>query len=365
MKGSPRGGCQSKLPVAKDFVDPLTYVRVKSGTFHPLSEDEISRLEDYLARPCRANIECSSPTLEEQLLISLFRRIFVTSVVTTCEQDSIGYLVTPARQVSRSSFLIVHHILPWPGCVPTSGKSSAEVVRLSPTLFAFLPNDQATSLDRQIQRDVVGLVHYPLGNHTPRFFPIRYNPNTHRAEVALMNDITQILAAIEQGNPVAAEQLLPLVYDELRKLAAQRLANEPRGQTLQPTALVHEAYLRLVGGGELQQWDHRGHFFAAAATAMRRILIERARQKKRHIHGGGRRREELHPDLAVASVPDEELLALDAALCKLSRTRSVEGSPRGVALFRRNDRRSGRRNPGDLPQHLGSALDLRARLAAA
>src|SRR5438552_1820176 len=104
-----------------------------------------------------------------------------------------------------------------------------------------------------------------------------------------MSDVTRLLAAIEQGDPSAAEQLLPLVYDELRQLAAQRLAHEQPGQTLQPTALVHEAYLRLLGDGEAPRWDRRGHFFAAAATAMRRIVIERARQKRRLVHGGDRR----------------------------------------------------------------------------
>src|SRR5271157_2255925 len=109
-----------------------------------------------------------------------------------------------------------------------------------------------------------------------------------------MNDVTRILSAIEQGDPGAASQLLPLIYDELRKLAAQKLAREQPGQTLQATALVHEAYLRLVGNGAAQCWGGRGHFFAAAAMAMRRILIERARQKRRQIHGGGRQRRELH-----------------------------------------------------------------------
>src|ERR1700728_3910184 len=111
-----------------------------------------------------------------------------------------------------------------------------------------------------------------------------------------MNDVTRILSAIEQGDPGAASQLLPLIYDELRKLAAQKLACEQPGQTLQATALVHEAYARLVGNGEERGWSGRGHFFAAAATAMRRILIERARKKRRQIHGGGRLRRELHPD---------------------------------------------------------------------
>jgi RNA polymerase sigma factor (TIGR02999 family) len=139
-----------------------------------------------------------------------------------------------------------------------------------------------------------------------------------------MSEVTRILSAIEQGDPAAAEQLLPLVYDELRKLAAQKLADEQPGQTLQATALVHEAYLRLVAapgresGENEKNWDHRGHFFAAAAMAMRRILIERARHKQRLIHGGGRRREELHPDLVAAPEPDEELLSLDTALVKLA-----------------------------------------------
>src|SRR5476651_1241352 len=101
-----------------------------------------------------------------------------------------------------------------------------------------------------------------------------------------MSEVTQILNAIEQGDPHAAEQLLPLVYDELRKLAAQKLAQEKPGQTLQATALVHEAYLRLVGPAPNKQWDQRGHFFAAAAEAMRRILVEAARRKQSHKHGG-------------------------------------------------------------------------------
>src|SRR5215470_10694298 len=102
-----------------------------------------------------------------------------------------------------------------------------------------------------------------------------------------MKDVTRILSAVEQGDPRAAEQLLPLVYEELRKLAAQRLAQEAPGQTLQATALVHEAYLRLVDVEQAQHWDGRGHFFAAAAEAMRRILVENARHKRSHKHGGG------------------------------------------------------------------------------
>jgi RNA polymerase sigma factor (TIGR02999 family) len=135
-----------------------------------------------------------------------------------------------------------------------------------------------------------------------------------------MSDVTQILSQIEQGDPSAAEQLLTLVYSELRRLAAQKLAQEKPGQTLQATALVHEAYLRLFGQGDGEQpsWDSRGHFFAAAAEAMRRILIENARRKKRVKHGGDRQRVNLlDEDLAVQDSPDE-LLALDQALTNLA-----------------------------------------------
>lgn len=131
-----------------------------------------------------------------------------------------------------------------------------------------------------------------------------------------MSDVTQILANIEQGDPHAGEQLLPLVYDELRRLAAQKLAHEQPGQTLQATAVVHEAYLRLVGGATPLSYRDRRHFFAAAATAMRRILIDNARRKQAEKHGGGRRREVLE-DLAGPE-PDDDLLAVDEALQKLA-----------------------------------------------
>jgi RNA polymerase sigma factor (TIGR02999 family) len=135
-----------------------------------------------------------------------------------------------------------------------------------------------------------------------------------------MSEVTLILAAVERGDPHAAEQLLPLVYDELRKLAAQRLADEQPGQTLQPTALVHEAYLRLVGGGQPQDWNGRGHFFAAAAEAMRRILVDAARRKRGLRHGGGLARQDLDAiDLAAPEWP-EDLVALDDALTRLSQT---------------------------------------------
>jgi RNA polymerase sigma factor (TIGR02999 family) len=134
-----------------------------------------------------------------------------------------------------------------------------------------------------------------------------------------MSEVTRILNAIEQGDPAAAEQLLPLVYDELRRLAAQRLAQEKPGQTLQATALVHEAYLRLVGEDDQQAWDGRGHFFAAAAEAMRRILIENARRKAAVKHGGQARRVELDEALCVGEDVPDGLLALDEALADLER----------------------------------------------
>jgi RNA polymerase sigma factor (TIGR02999 family) len=135
-----------------------------------------------------------------------------------------------------------------------------------------------------------------------------------------MNDVTRILSAIEQGDARAAEQLLPLVYEELRKLAAQRLAQEKPGATLQATALVHEAYLRLVDVEQAQQWNSRGHFFAAAAEAMRRILVDRARHKASRKAGGGRARRDLDAvDIALPEIP-EDLIALDEALNKLAAT---------------------------------------------
>src|SRR5271163_4779297 len=129
-----------------------------------------------------------------------------------------------------------------------------------------------------------------------------------------MNEVTRILSAIEQGDPSAAAALLPLVYDELRKLAAQRLANEKPGQTLQATALVHEAYLRLVDVDQAQQWNSRGHFFAAAAEAMRRILVESARRKARVKRGGGGQRLALEHELPAPTAPVEDILAVDEAL---------------------------------------------------
>src|SRR5262245_21636780 len=146
--------------------------------------------------------------------------------------------------------------------------------------------------------------------------------------LGLMSEVTRILSAIEQGDPSAAEQLLPLVYDELRRLAAVKLADEKPGQTLQATALVHEAYLRLVAGGEASarrepHWDRRGHFFAAAAEAMRRILVNRAQEKRCLKRGGGWKRVELDALAVVDDASDEDLIAIDEALERLARESPV------------------------------------------
>jgi RNA polymerase sigma factor (TIGR02999 family) len=133
-----------------------------------------------------------------------------------------------------------------------------------------------------------------------------------------MKEVTCILSAIEQGDPHASGQLLPLVYDALRNLAAQRLAQEKPGQTLEATALVHEAYLRLVDTDKVQHWNSRGHFFAAAAEAMRRILVENARHKQRLKHGGGRARADLEQLHLAAPAVAEHLVALDDALSRLA-----------------------------------------------
>ena len=155
----------------------------------------------------------------------------------------------------------------------------------------------------------------------PAGIPSRYHHRRHLSHGGVhgMTDVTQILNAIEHGDAAAGQQLLPVVYDELRRLAAQRLRHEPPGMTLQATALVHEAYLRLVGNdAHTPQWENRGHFFAAAAEAMRRILVERARRQSRLKHGGDFERHDVN-DLPIAA-PEirEDLIALDAALTKLS-----------------------------------------------
>jgi RNA polymerase sigma factor (TIGR02999 family) len=133
-----------------------------------------------------------------------------------------------------------------------------------------------------------------------------------------VKDVTEILLQIQSGDPTAAEQLLPLLYDELRKLAEQKLVQEKPGQTLQATALVHEAYVRLVDADKVQQWNSRGHFFGAAAEAMRRILLEQARRKKRLRHGGDRRRIDLDSQLVMSEDTGHSLLAINDALERLA-----------------------------------------------
>ncbi|MEK7685002.1 MAG: ECF-type sigma factor [Verrucomicrobiota bacterium] len=158
-----------------------------------------------------------------------------------------------------------------------------------------------------------------------------------------MSDVTRILDRVQHGDPKAAEQLLPLVYDELRKLAAARMAALPPGQTLQATALVHEAWLRLAGPGH-HDWNGRGHFFAAAAEAMRRILVDRARHKAAHKRGGGLRRIDLdHVDVAM-DADDDLLLALDEALA-----RYAQRDPQGAELIKL-------RFFAGLPNHRAAAL---------
>jgi RNA polymerase sigma factor (TIGR02999 family) len=148
--------------------------------------------------------------------------------------------------------------------------------------------------------------------------PFPCDRSSRRVSSLDVSDVTHILAAIEQGDPHAAEQLLPLVYDELRKLAATRLVHEKPGQTLDATALVHEAYLRLVGKGEERHWGGRGHFFAAAAEAMRRILLNRARDRNRLKRGGDRQNFNLDQIEVALKTPDEALLALDEAMDALA-----------------------------------------------
>ncbi len=170
--------------------------------------------------------------------------------------------------------------------------------------------------------------------------------------VTEMSDVTRILSAIEQGDPGAARQLLPLVYDELRRLAAQKLAHERPGQTLQTTALVHESYLRLVDKGEEQSWNSRGHFFAAAAEAMRRILVENARRKKRLRHGGHRQRVSLDDVELAAEAPAEDLEALDEALEQLAADDQMAAAVVKLRYF-----------AGLTIQETASALDLSVRTA--
>src|SRR4051812_6125233 len=172
-----------------------------------------------------------------------------------------------------------------------------------------------------------------------------------RISLVGMPDVAQILSAVEAGDPRAAAELLPLVYEELRKLAAARLADESPGQTLQPTALVHEAYLRLVGDGRPRDWDGRGHFFAAAAEAMRRILINRARDRNRLKRRGGRGRDRVDLDALTdpATAPDSDLLEPDDALDRLAGVNPDAAELVKLKFF------------AGLPLHEAAALGLPAR----
>jgi RNA polymerase sigma factor (TIGR02999 family) len=150
------------------------------------------------------------------------------------------------------------------------------------------------------------------------WFDVPIGTLSKTAQRWVMSDVTAVLMAIDQGDAKAAEQLLPLVYDELRKLAALRIARETPGQTLQATALVHEAYLRLVDAEKVSRWNSRGHFFAAAAEAMRRILIDNARRKARPKHGGDRARIDLNEACSINETLADELIALSEALDRLA-----------------------------------------------
>ena len=179
-----------------------------------------------------------------------------------------------------------------------------------------------------------------------------------------MSDVTQVLSQIESGDPSAAEKLLPLVYEELRKLAAARLAQESPGQTLQATALVHEAYLRLVGSDEGERsWNSRGHFFGAAAEAMRRILLNRARDKGRLKRGGQRHRLDLEQVELAVDAPHEDLLALDESIERLAAESCRMRQGGKAAILRRSlDRRDGG-SLGNFPQHREAPLGLRTSVA--
>jgi RNA polymerase sigma factor (TIGR02999 family) len=171
--------------------------------------------------------------------------------------------------------------------------------------------------------------------------------------LAAMNEVTRILSSFEQGDAHAAERLLPLVYEELRKLAAEKLAQESPGQTLQATALVHEAYLRLVGSDQDQSWENRGHFFAAAAEAMRRILIDRARDRKRLKRGGGRRRQDLYLESILDDdAPADDMIDLDGAIARLAAVDAQAAALVKLRLF-----------AGLTVEHAASALGISRRTA--
>ena len=177
-------------------------------------------------------------------------------------------------------------------------------------------------------------------------------------------DVTRILSEIEHGDGHAAEQLLPLVYEELRKLAAAKMAQERPGQTLQATALVHDAYIRLVDVKKAQHWNSRGHFFQAAADAMRRILVENARRKTRKRHGGEHRKVDLDRIDLACEMPSEDLLALDEALAKLAAADPVTAKVVQLRFFAGLSNEDAARMPGIISPNCQSLLALRAGMAA-
>ena len=178
-----------------------------------------------------------------------------------------------------------------------------------------------------------------------------------------MSDVTRILGQIEDGDGQAAEKLLPLVYDELRKLAAQKMAREVPGQTLQATALVHEAYLRLVDVEKAQHWSSRGHFFGAAAEAMRRILVDNARRKQRPKHGGARQRVELGGACSPHCAPADDLLALDEALARLASQEPTKAGLVKLRYFAGLSLDEAAEALGDLARNCQTLLDLRPSVA--
>ena len=178
-----------------------------------------------------------------------------------------------------------------------------------------------------------------------------------------MNEVTRILHAIERGDVKATDELLPVVYEELRLLAAQKLAHESPGQTLQATALVHEAYLRLLGD-EGQTWENRAHFFAAAAEAMRRILIDNARRKRRLKRGGGQEKVDLGDAEPATNGPDDDSDRVGRGPGEARPARQSQSRPGQAPVLRGPDRRAGGQGPGHLPQHGGPLLGLRPLLAA-
>ena len=207
---------------------------------------------------------------------------------------------------------------PWHGSTVRRREASQEnrglvATRMVNSSVVFVEENRPGRSTGRTRKRVLPFPNRPEGGNRSFLHRIRAFESTP------MNEVTQILSDLARGDARAAGQLLPLVYDELRRLAAARLAAEPAGNTLQPTALVHEAYLRLVGTADGDRWDHRGHFFAAAAEAMRRILVENARRKKSQKRGGGHPAAELDEADWISTTTPDEVLAVDDALTQLAK----------------------------------------------